>query len=76
MLKNVSGDLVVDLTAVGVILRAGLGGDGEALRNRHTGCGHFCQTGALAAQNVLHGGHVTIEGLGAFVKVVQVLFAH
>ena len=76
VLKNVSGDLVVDLTAVGVILRAGLGGDGEALRNRHTGCGHFCQTGALAAQNVLHGGHVTIEGLGAFVKVVQVLFAH
>ncbi len=51
MLEDVSLDLVVDLAAVRIVLGAGFGGDGEALRNRHTEVGHFSQTGALAAQH-------------------------
>ena len=76
MLEDVSGDLVVDLAAVCVVLGAGLGGDGEALRHRHTGCGHLSQTSALAAQNVLHGDLVAAKGIVAFAEVVQILFAH
>ena len=76
MLEDVSGDLVVDLAAVGVVLGAGLGGDGEALRHRHTGCGHFSQAGTLAAQRVLHGDFVATEGVVALAEVVQILFAH
>ena len=76
MLENVGSDLIVDLPAIGIVLGAGLGADGEALGNRHAGGSHLCQASALAAQDVLHGGHVTIECLDAFVKVVQVLFAH
>ena len=48
-------DLLVDLLAVGVILGAGLGGDGEALGNRHSQAGHLGQVGALAAQQLPHG---------------------
>ena len=76
MLEDVSGDLVVDLAAVCVVLGAGLGGDGEALRHRHTGCGHFCQTSTLAAQSILHGDFVAAESIIAFAEVVQILFAH
>ena len=76
VLEDVSGDLVVDLAAVCVVLGAGLGGDGEALRHRHTGCGHLSQTSALAAQNVLHGDLVAAKGIVAFAEVVQILFAH
>ena len=76
VLEDVSGDLVVDLAAVGVVLGAGLGGDGEALRHRHTGCGHLSQAGALAAQRVLHGDFVATEGVVALAEVVQILFAH
>jgi len=76
VLEDVSGDLVVDLAAVGVVLGAGLGGDGEALRHRHTGCGHLSQAGTLAAQRVLHGDFVATEGVVALAEVVQILFAH
>ena len=76
MLKDISSDLVIDLTAVCIILGAGVGGDGEALRHRHTGCGHLGQTGTLAAQRVLHGDLVTAESFIAFAEVVQILFAH
>ena len=76
VLEDVSGDLVVDLAAICVVLGAGLGGDGEALRHRHTGCSHLSQTSALAAQNVLHGDLVAAKGIVAFAEVVQILFAH
>ena len=76
VLKNVSSDGVIDLTAVCVVLGAGVGGDGEALRHRHTGCGHFCQTSTLAAQSILHGDFVAAESIIAFAEVVQILFAH
>ena len=76
VLKNVSGDIVVDLTTVCIVLGAGVGGDGEALRNRHTGSSHLCQTGTLAAQGVLHGDLVATESIIAFAEVVQILFAH
>ena len=76
VLEDVSGDLVVDLTAVGIVLGAGLGGDGEALGHRHAGCGHLSQTGALAAQDVLHRGLVAAEGFISLAEVVEILFAH
>jgi hypothetical protein len=40
--------------AVGVIVGADLGGDGEARRNRQTQRRHFRQIGALSAEKVLH----------------------
>ena len=76
VLKDISSDLVIDLTAVCIILGAGVGGDGETLRHRHTGCGHFCQTSTLAAQSILHGDFVAAESIIAFAEVVQILFAH
>src|SRR5699024_11502996 len=76
ILKNIGLDLLVDLTAVGIVLGAGFGGDGEALGNRHAGVGHFSQAGALAAKNVLHGGLVAAEGVVALLEQVQELFAH
>ena len=48
-------DLVVDLTAIFVVLGAGFGGDGEALGNGHADVGHLGQVGALAAQKLAHG---------------------
>ena len=76
MLKDVGSDLVIDLTAVCIVLGAGVGGDGEALGNRHTGSSHLCQTGTLAAQSILHGDLVAAEGIVALAEVVQILFAH
>ena len=48
-------DFFVDAAAVLVVLRAGFGGDGEALRDRHSEVGHFCEVGALAAKQLTHG---------------------
>ena len=76
VLEDVSGDRIVDLTAVCIILGAGIRGDGKALGNRHTGGSHLCQTGALAAQSILHGDLVAAESIIAFAEVVQILFAH
>ena len=41
MLHDLAHDLVVDLSAVLVVLRAGLGRDGKALRYRETQVGHL-----------------------------------
>ena len=62
-------DFVVDLLSVGIILRAGFGGDGEALRHGHAKAGHFSKVCALAAEEIPHGG-VT------FTKKVYVLVCH
>ncbi len=69
VLHDLSHDFVVDLAAVFVILRAGFGGDGEALGDGHADVGHFGQVGALAAQKLAHLGV-------AFGEQVDVLFAH
>ena len=76
MLEDVSSDIVIDLTAVCIVLGAGIRSDGEALGNRHTGSSHLCQTGTLAAQSILHGDLVAAEGIVALAEVVQILFAH
>ena len=47
-------DLGIDLAAVLIILRAGLGGDGEALRNGKTDVGHFREVRALTAEQLAH----------------------
>ena len=54
MLHDLCLDIGIDLTAVFVILGAGLGGNGKALRNRQTDVGHFGQVSALAAQEFTH----------------------
>ena len=74
--EDVRFNLIVDFAVVSVVLGAGLGGDGEALRNRHTGVGHLGQAGALTTQNVLHGGLVAAEGVMALFEQVQEFFAH
>lgn len=76
MRENVRLDLRIDLAAVRVVLRAGLGRDGEALRHRHAGRGHLREAGALAAENVSHRGLVAAERLAAFAEIIQILFAH
>ena len=74
--ENVCLDLRIDLAAVRVVLRAGLGRDREALRHRHTGRGHLRKAGALAAENVAHRGLVAAERLTALAEIIQILFAH
>ena len=54
VLHDLGLDVGVDLMVVLVVLRAGLGGDGEALRDRHAKAGHFCQVCALAAEQLTH----------------------
>ena len=57
-LSDVLHDLILDLgvdgAVIGIVLRAGLGGDGEAAGHGHTQVGHFCQVCALAAQQLAH----------------------
>ncbi len=48
MFKNIILNFLVDLTAVRVILSAGIRRNGKALWHRHSGSGHFCEAGALA----------------------------
>ena len=48
-------DFIIDAAAILIVLRAGFGGDGEALRNRHTEVGHLSEVGALAAKQLPHG---------------------
>ena len=54
ILHDLGHDLVIDLTAVLIILGAGLGGDGEALGNGQADIGHLSQVRALAAQQLTH----------------------
>ena len=65
--KDIRHDLVVDLTAVFIVLGAGFGGNGKAGRHRHSGVGHFGQVRALAAQQLAH-------ILVALFKQIEVLF--
>ena len=51
---NLRADFVVDLSAVGIILRAGFGSDGKALRNGKTDFGHFGKVCAFAAEKFAH----------------------
>ena len=74
--EDVCLDLIVDLTVVSIVLGAGLGGDGEALRNRHAGVGHLGQAGTLTTQSVLHGGLVAAEGVMALFEQIQEFLAH
>ena len=59
----------IDLSAVLVILRAGLRGNGEALRNRKAETGHFRKMGALTAEKLAHF-RITL------CKEVAILFCH
>ena len=54
VLHDLRLDIGVDLPAVFIILRACLGGDGEALRHGKTDVGHLCKVCALAAQELAH----------------------
>ena len=54
VLHDLRLDLIVDFSAVLVILRAGLGGNGESLRNGKTDIGHLREVRALAAQDLTH----------------------
>ena len=47
-------NLVVDLTAILVILGAGFRRNGKALGDRQTNVGHFSQIGAFTAQKLPH----------------------
>ncbi len=66
---DLSHDLVVDLTAVFIVLRAGFGGDGKALRHGKADIGHFGQVGAFAAQKVAHLGIAFREQIHPFLHV-------
>ena len=54
VLVDVGHNLFVDLAAIVVVLRAGLGGNGEALGHRHAGVGHLGQVCTLAAEDLAH----------------------
>ena len=55
VLDDLRLDIIVDFTAVLVVLGAGLSGDGETLRNRKTENGHLCKVGTLTAEELTHG---------------------
>ena len=61
--------VIVDLSAVLIILSTSLGGDGEALRNRQTDIGHLSKVCTLAAQQLTH-------SAVAFGKQVNELLGH
>ena len=61
---------VADFLTVEVVLRARLGGDGEALRHGHTELGHFGEVGAFAAEKR---SSVAVE-LACFLELINELF--
>ena len=69
VLHDFSLNFIVDHSAVLIILGAGFGRNGEALRNRKTETRHFGKVSALTAEELTH---VRI----AFAEKVNVLFAH
>ena len=69
VLHDLRHDLVVDLSAVLVVLRARLGRDRETLGNGKTDVGHLRQVRALTAEEVTH-------VLVAFREEVHVLLCH
>jgi len=54
VLHDLCLDFIVDSAAVLIVLRAGLGGNREALRYRQTDVGHFGKVCALAAEQLAH----------------------
>ena len=74
--EDVRLDLRIDLAAVRIVLRAGLGRDGKALRHRHAGRSHLRKTGAFTAERIAHRSLVTAERLTSFAEIIQILFAH
>ena len=66
VLIDLSLDLLVDLAAVVVVLGAGLGGDGKALRHRHAQIGHLGQVCAFAPQQLPHGAVALGEQIDEF----------
>ena len=54
VLHDLGLDLIVDGAVIGIVLGAGLGGDGKTAGHRHTQAGHLSQVGALAAQELAH----------------------
>ena len=69
VLHDLGHDLVVDLSAVFIILRASLGGDREALGNRKPDVGHFREVRAFTAEQVAH---IRV----AFGKEIAILLCH
>ena len=62
-------DFSIDLAAVLIILGAGFGGYGEALRNRHAEVGHFSKVCTFSAKELAHGAI-------AFGEKVDIFFTH
>ena len=54
-------DFVADLAAVLIVLGAGFGGNGEAVRHRHAEVGHFREVRALTAEELPHGAVALFE---------------
>ena len=74
VLVDLGLDVVVDLPAVVIVLGAGLGGHGKALRHRHAQIGHLRQVGAFAAQQLPHGAVALGEEIDIFVRVGHLTF--
>ena len=55
VVHDLGHDLVIDLTAVLIVLSASFGRNSEALRNRETDLGHFGQVCTLTAEQLTHG---------------------
>ena len=55
VLHDFSHNLIVDLTAVLIVLGAGFSRNGEALGNRETDVGHLCEVSSLTAKDLTHG---------------------
>ena len=69
VLHDLCHDLIIDLLAVFIVLRACLGGNGEALGYGQTDVGHFRQVCALAAEKLTH-------FCVAFGEQINILLAH
>ena len=70
VLHDLALDLVVDPAAVFIILGAGLGADGKALRDGQADVGHLGQIGALAAQQLPHLGVAFGEQVNVLVHIL------
>ena len=67
--ENLCLDILIDLTAICIILGAGFRGNGKALGHGHAGLGHFGQVRTLTAEELSH-------VLVAFRELVHILVAH
>ena len=69
VLHNLSLDVIVDFTAIFIVLSASLSRNSEALRNRQTDFGHFSKVRTFTAQQLTH-------GRVAFAEQVHILVTH